>query len=130
MKNDARSWSGSSMRERSMADDVVLNKAEIIERCLSRVAEVYAGDDRNLFEDPTRQDSILMNLLRACEATIDLAMHLVAVRRLGVPQESRDAFRLLAERMALPADLAERLEKMVGFRKIAVHDYRKVDLSI
>jgi len=38
----------------------------------------------------TRQDSIILNLQRACEASIDAAMHLVRVKRLGIPQESRD----------------------------------------
>ncbi len=38
----------------------------------------------------TRQDSIILNLHRACEASIDAAMHLVRVKRLGIPQESRD----------------------------------------
>ncbi|MDJ0867634.1 MAG: hypothetical protein QNK03_16140 [Myxococcota bacterium] len=37
-----------------MADDVALNKAAIVERCLARVRAVYAGDDANLFDDPTR----------------------------------------------------------------------------
>jgi hypothetical protein len=49
-------------------DDVILNKAAAIERCLHRVREVYADDDRNLREDLTRQDSIVLNLQRACEA--------------------------------------------------------------
>ena len=53
-----------------MADDVVVNKAAIIERCIARVREVYAGNDHNLFDDVTRQDSIILNLQRACEAAI------------------------------------------------------------
>jgi hypothetical protein len=32
-----------------MADDVILNKAASIERCLQRVLEEYKGDDKNLF---------------------------------------------------------------------------------
>ena len=52
-----------------MADDVVLNKAATIERCLARVREVHAGDDANLRDDPTSQDSILLNLQRAHEAS-------------------------------------------------------------
>jgi len=60
-----------------MADDVALNKAAIIERCLARARSVHAGDDANLLDDPTRQDSIVLNLQRACEASIDLAMHIV-----------------------------------------------------
>lgn len=74
-----------------MADDVVLNKAAIIERCIARVREEYAGDEQNLVANITRQDSIVLNLQRACEAAIDLAMHLVRERHLGIPQETRDA---------------------------------------
>jgi uncharacterized protein YutE (UPF0331/DUF86 family) len=68
--------------------------------------------------------------MRACEAVIDLAMHLVAAGRLGVPQETRDAFSILVEGAALPEDLAERLKRMVGFRNIAVHDYRALNLEV
>ena len=113
-----------------MADDVTLNKAAVIERCVARVREEHAGNDRNLVEDVTRQDSIILNLQRACEATIDLAMHLVKTHRLGVPQESRDAFAFLAEAEVLDHESAESLMKMVGFRNVAVHDYRKLDLDI
>lgn len=113
-----------------MADDVVLNKAAIVERCLARVREVHAGDDANLLEDPTRQDSILLNLQRACEASIDLAMHLVRRRRLGLPQESREAFDLLEQAGLLPPDLARSMRAMVGFRNVAVHSYRELDLAI
>ena len=87
-----------------MVDDVSINKAAILERCVTRVREEYAGDETNLFRDQTRQDAIILNLQRACEAAIDLAMHRVRLHRLGVPQESRDAFSMLAEagRLAEP----------------------------
>ena len=111
-------------------DDVLVNKAAIIERCLARVREEYAGDERNLREDQRRQDSILLNLQRACEAAIDMAMHVVRVRRLGVPQETRDGFALLRDAGILDASTAERMMAMVGFRNVAVHDYRRLDLSI
>jgi uncharacterized protein YutE (UPF0331/DUF86 family) len=113
-----------------MPDDVVLNKAAIIERCVARVREEHAGDARNLTHNLTRQDSIILNLQRACEAAIDLAMHLVRERRLGIPQESRDAFDFLLQAGLIEAGLAGRLKRMVGFRNVAVHDYRKLDLQI
>jgi hypothetical protein len=62
-------------------DDVVLNKAATVERCILRAREVYAGDPAHLSTDLTRQDSIVLNLQRACEAAIDLAMHLVPITR-------------------------------------------------
>ena len=113
-----------------MADDVILAKAAIIERCVVRVREVHGGDDGVLTRDITRQDSIVLNLQRACEASIDLAMHIVRTRRLGVPQESREAFGLLERAGLLDSDLAGRMSRMVGFRNIAVHDYRKLSMEI
>ena len=111
-------------------DDVALNKAATIERCIRRVHEVYAGDDRNLREDITRQDSIILNLQRACEAAIDLAMHAVRKHHLGIPQDSREAFDLLTRAGLFPPETAARLRQMVGFRNVAVHDYQTLNLDI
>ena len=57
-------------------NDVILNKTTTIERCLKRIHEVYEGNPENL-TDFTKQDSIVLNIQRACEASIDLAMHVV-----------------------------------------------------
>jgi uncharacterized protein YutE (UPF0331/DUF86 family) len=111
-------------------DEVILNKAAVIERCVQRVREEHAGDDRNITDNQTKQDAIVLNILRSCEAAIDLGMHLVRRFRLGVPQDSREAFDLLTAGGQLPAHLTEPLKRMVGFRNIAVHDYQKVSLAI
>ena len=113
-----------------MADDVILNKAGVIERCIARVREEHDGNDENVMSDFTRQDSIILNLQRACEASIDLAMHLVRVKKLGIPQESQDAFQFLSEAELLNKELSDKLINMVGFRNIAVHDYKKLNLEI
>ena len=111
-------------------DDVVLNKTAIIERSLERGRAEHAGDDANLFEHPTRQDSIVLNLQRATEAAIDLAMHVVREHRLGIPQDSREALELLRRSNRLDAPLATELQKKVGFRNVAVHQYQRLDLEI
>jgi uncharacterized protein YutE (UPF0331/DUF86 family) len=113
-----------------MADDVLINKAAAIERAVRRVREEYAGDDNNLFANQTRQDAIILNLQRACENSIDAAMHLVRVHRLGIPQQTREAFDLLEASHRLDARVADRLKKMVGFRNVAIDDYQKLNLDI
>ncbi len=113
-----------------MVDDVVVNKVAIIERCLARVREEYGGDERNLRDDLTRQDSIILNLQRACEASIDLAMAVVKTHRLGPPQESRQAFELLQDAGLLDPELTTHMARMVGFRNVAVHDYQHLNLDI
>jgi hypothetical protein len=57
-----------------MPDDVVLNKVARLERCITRIREVYAGNDANLYRHLTAQESILLNLQRACEMSIDLGV--------------------------------------------------------
>lgn len=113
-----------------MTSDVLINKVSIIERCLRRINEEYRGREEELETNFTRQDSIILNLQRACEASIDAAMHLVRVKKLGIPQESREAFEMVFEAGIIDKDLKERLQSMVGFRNIAVHDYRKINLKI
>lgn len=71
-----------------MRQDVILNKVSIIERCLKRVFEVYDNNPVNL-RDFTKQDSMILNIQRACEASIGLPIHIVAEKKLGIPQNSR-----------------------------------------
>lgn len=112
-----------------MKSDVTLNKVATIERCIKRINEEYQQNPHNL-ENYTKQDSIILNLQRACEASIDLAMHIVADKRLGLPQNSRDAFSFLEAENIIPASLSNRMKAMVGFRNIAVHDYQELNLVI
>ena len=111
-------------------DDVLLNKVAAIERCLDRIKDEYEGREEEFETNFTRQDAIILNLLRACEASIDAAMHLVRVRKLGIPQESREAFVMLEKAQLLEHHLSLRLQAMVGFRNVAVHDYQKLNLEI
>lgn len=113
-----------------MVDDVLLNKAATIERCLKRIDEEYRGHEQEFETNFTRQDALMLNLLRASETSIDAAMHLVRVRKLGLPQESREAFRMLAQAGILLPELSVQLQKMVGFRNIAIHNYAQLDLNI
>ncbi len=111
-------------------DDVLLNKAAIIERCLKRVSNTYKGREAALGTDFDQQDIIVLNLLRACEASIDAAMHLVKVNKLGIPQSGADAFELLARAEVLDMSLSASLKKMVGFRNVVTHIYQDLSLEV
>jgi uncharacterized protein YutE (UPF0331/DUF86 family) len=112
-----------------MKNDVILNKISVMERCLNRIQDVYANNPENL-KDHTKQDSIILNIQRACESSIDLAMHIVADQRLGLPQTSRDAFDMLQAHLIINENTSKRLKAMVGFRNIAVHDYQTINIDI
>ncbi len=113
-----------------MPDDVVINKVASLERCIERIRTVYAGTEFNLYHDLTTQDSILHNLQRAWEVSIDLAIHVVRKRTLRVPQDSRDAFDLMQTHALLDEPLATAMKRMVGFRNVAIHEYNKLNLDI
>lgn len=111
-------------------NDVIINKIATIERCICRITEVYQEAGPAFEADYTRQDSVVLNLQRACEACIDLANIINKQRKTGIPQSSRDSFELLSKTGLLPAQLSQSLQKMVGLRNIAVHDYQTLNLTI
>lgn len=110
--------------------EVHLAKAASIQRSVQRARQELVAAGELFAENLTRQDAAVLNVLRACETAIDLANAIVRERHLGIPQSSRDSFRLLAEAGAIPVGLAGRLQKMVGFRNVAVHRYRDLDLAV
>lgn len=75
-------------------DDVLLNKAASIERCLARINEEYA-DFEHFKNNQTKQDAVILNLQRTIETAIDMGARVVRLKHLGVPQNSRDIFVLL-----------------------------------
>ena len=113
-----------------MVDDVLVNKAATIERCVARAREEYADDPAGFAASHSRQDAAILNIQRACEAALDMGQHLIRRDRLGVPQSSRDVFALLASAGLLDNTLATGMQHMVGFRNIAVHDYQTLQLPI
>ena len=109
-----------------MADDVLVNKAAAIERCVFRAREEYQKDPATFATDFTRQDAAVLNIQRACEAALDMGQHVVRREKLGLAQSARDVFALMAGGGWIDAALAGRLAKMSGYRNIAVHNYQKL----
>jgi len=113
-----------------MRDDVLLNKAAAIERCVARAKEEYNIDPRSFVSNFSRQDAAILNIQRACEAALDIGQHLIRREQLGVPQSARDVFELLAKSEWIERSLAEALKRMIGFRNIAIHEYQSLQYEI
>ena len=113
-----------------MRDDVLINKAATIERCVGRAREEFNHDPTTFDTNFSRQDAAVMNIQRACEAALDMGHHIIRRDRLGVPQSARDVFEILAQAKLIDHALADSLKRMVGFRNIAVHDYQKLLMPI
>jgi uncharacterized protein YutE (UPF0331/DUF86 family) len=109
-------------------DDIFLNKASIMERALRRVKQEYLANPA--LDNFTHIDAMTLNIERACQAAIDLAMHIVARDRLGLPQSSAESFRLLHEAGHITKETLRNMTAMTGFRNIAIHEYQQLDMSI
>jgi len=110
--------------------DVVLNKIQTIEKCLKRIREEYVGFEDSFEEDYTKQDSVILNLERASQASIDIATHIVKTKSLGLPNSSRELFTILMDAGMISEDICKQMQGMVGFRNIAVHDYQNLNIEI
>lgn len=112
-----------------MPDDVVIQKLASIDRCLAAVRR-YVADDLTRLDEAIVLDAVVLNLQRACEMAIDAACREVSRRGLGVPTDSADAFTILEGESILSKAVAAQMRRMVGFRNVAVHEYRRLDPAI
>ncbi|HQM44953.1 MAG TPA: DUF86 domain-containing protein, partial [Smithellaceae bacterium] len=109
-------------------DNVVLNKAAVIERSLRRMRQEYEFNPT--LDNFTHVDAMILNIERACQAAIDLAQHLVAQNHLGIPQSSAELFVLLRKANLLSAETSRAMIAMTGFRNVAIHEYQELEIDI
>ncbi len=109
--------------------DVILAKVGNIQRCLRRIHETTLDDPESL-EEFDKQDIFVLNLQRAIEATIDIASHIIASEGLGLATTIKENFKILRDAGIIDDSMMKKMQSMVGFRNIAVHDYTSLDIEI
>lgn len=109
--------------------DILLAKVDVIKRCLERIRTV-TGNNPDRLDNIDVQDIFVLNLQRAVQAAIDLAVHIIADEEYGLPDSLGANFQLLYEHKHITKDIVVKMKAMVGFRNIAVHDYQRIDLAI
>lgn len=113
-----------------MNDETAAQKITSIQRCVAQARKALAEAGHDFKTSYLFQDAAVLNIVRACETSLDLANMLIREKRLGIPAESRESFTILVREKLIDAGLGKRLEKMVGFRNLAVHRYQDLDLDI
>jgi uncharacterized protein YutE (UPF0331/DUF86 family) len=113
-----------------MQDDIIINKINTIHRYIERIRLEYESSKNTFKKDITRQDAIVLNLERAAQATIDISSHIVRIKKLGIPQTNRDVFVFLENHNLISNEISKKMQAMVGFRNIAVHDYQTLNIGI
>lgn len=110
--------------------DLVLRKIADLEQDLQQLAGYREIDLESYRSDWKTQRIVERTLHLTIEACMELADHIVADRRLRVPDTGGATFEILAEAGVVPPDLGKTLARMVGFRNILVHDYTRLDPAI
>jgi uncharacterized protein YutE (UPF0331/DUF86 family) len=91
-------------------------------------AERLFGMDAEQFRAATKdRDLAVFYLFLALQDCIDLAAHWVADAGWGVPDDAGSTFDALADREAIPRELADRLREGVGLRNRIAHGYALLD---
>jgi len=108
-------------------DEILINKKTSIERCINRIQEDFQED---FLTNYTKQDSVILNIERACQAAIDMGNRLLKIKNLGLPQSNRDTFVKLEKSKIISIELSKKMQAMAGFRNIAVHDYSSVNIDV
>ena len=111
-------------------NDIVQNKLAGMQRCVKRAREEYALAGDSFATNFSHQDAAILNITRACELALDLANYTIKTRKMGLPRESKESFELLFRGGAISNELCQSLKNMIGFRNLAIHEYRDLDIDI
>ena len=113
-----------------MDRDIVERKLDSLRRCLQRVRDRTPASVQALQGDVDAQDVLVLNLSRAVQICVDLALHVLSGLDQPPPDSMGEAFDRLHQAGVLDAEIATRMKRSVGFRNIAVHAYDAIDWNI
>jgi uncharacterized protein YutE (UPF0331/DUF86 family) len=113
-----------------MDEVVIAQKLESLRRCTERIESKFPSSLGALIGDVDVQDILVLNLSRAVQICVDLAMHRISTSGSPVPQNMGQAFDSLAQQKVISDALAIRMRRAVGFRNIAVHSYENIDWAV
>ncbi|TCN19728.1 type VII toxin-antitoxin system HepT family RNase toxin [Mesobacillus foraminis] len=105
-----------------MRNELILYIVNIVERCIRCIHEIYDNNPKHL-ENRVKRDTIILNLQRACEGCITLAMHIVAEKKIGLPHNNMEAFNLLETGGVIPSSLSKKMKDLL------LKDYQDINLD-
>lgn len=110
-------------------NNILLNKSASLERCIKRVQEEYS-DFETLKNNQTKQDAIIYNLQHAIQLCVIMSARVISLKRLRLPEDTRDYFNVLTKEGFLCEKLNQKMQKLIEFQYIAIHEFLALDLEI
>lgn len=109
---------------------ILAEKLESLRRCVARIERWRVDSSETLAADVDAQDILALNLTRAVQLCVDMAVHVLEGTEQPAPATMGEAFELLAREQRIPEELAKRMRAAVGFRNLAVHADQRIDWAI
>jgi uncharacterized protein YutE (UPF0331/DUF86 family) len=106
-----------------VAREVVVARSVFAQHHVDRLIAKRPILAKRLEKDEDYRDAVLMPLVQAIQACIDLAIHVCAHESLDVVDTPAGAFAVLAREGIIPRDLSFRMSGAAGLRNIVVHRY-------
>jgi uncharacterized protein YutE (UPF0331/DUF86 family) len=112
-------------------DQVILaQKLESLRRCIQRVEEKTPSNVDQLIQDPDVQDILVLNLTRSVQLCVDIGSHVISESDELAPTTMGDVFSTLQTLSAITPITCISMQKAVGFRNVAVHNYDVIKWEI
>lgn len=109
---------------------VIENKISAIRKYLKILERYKKYSQQEIERDLDIRGALERYLYLVVQAAIDLSEAIIAYKELRKPATMGESFAILQEEKILPAELADKLTRMVGFRNVVAHDYEKIDYRI
>ena len=109
---------------------VILSKIESLKRCVDRIKEKSPNSLEELVSDIDSQDVIVLNLERAVQVCVDIAAMIIADEDVKTPMSMVESFELIRQLGVIDKVLTNKMQKCVGFRNVAVHQYQSIEWEI
>lgn len=110
-------------------NDRLLEKMDELEKYLRELEEYLPEEEEDYLNSGLTKRACERAFQLASENLLDICNLIISEKGFGIPTDSKDCIRKLAENGVIPESLSTRLEELVGFRNLLVHQYGRVDDS-
>lgn len=113
-----------------VADVEIVRDREVrIQQYVADLRQMAAITEAAFLENRERQYAVLHALQLAIEASVEIATHICAADKLGIPASYAEAFDLIEQAGIVDRQLGTDLKAMARFRNRIVHFYGRIDLA-
>ena len=109
--------------------DRLIEKMDELESYLRELEAYLPGNEDEYLESGMMKRACERAFQLACENLLDICNLIISEEGFGLPADSKDTVRKLGEHNVISKSLASRLEELVGFRNLLVHQYGRIDDS-